>query len=339
MVLTSLMPVGTMYILNMSQKRGEPMSLDVAYSLDIDDYIDPDRAYDLFWSGIILDKHNFICPGSNCYAKVTCANLDVERQNMKVTPHYRKFGTHSAECEVDKNKPLKLFYEDGSIATEESTLGISVSEKFILERPDSYYDGEKTGGAATKSKIKKVNKGKGKPSFVGERGHIGSIYSVRTMVSRYIKYKKDKTLRFRRINIKGKDVLYQELFKCVWEQDLGSLPQHPVVYYGWAYVDRLKSDDGYRIKFKKNLMYGEKELMATILISDRLIDGYKIKRLVSTRLEKISVLDRPSAYVFVYSNPKINKSKIGIEYANFKIDNLDFIDINYECPFPKEYDK
>lgn len=315
------------------------MSLDVAYSTDIDDYIDPDRAYDLFWAGVIVDKHNFICPGTNCYAKVTCANLDVERQNMKVTPHYRKFGSHSAECEISNNKPLKLLYEDGSIAVEDSTLGTSISEVFVLNRPASYYDGETGGGNTTKRKIKKTNEIKRKASFVGERGYIGSVYSVRNIVSRYIKYKNDKTLSLRRINIKGKDVLYKELFKCVWEQDLESLPQTPVIYYGWAYIDRLRSDDGYRIRFKKNLKCNNKELMATILISDRLIENYKIRRLVSTRLEKISKMKYPSGYVFVYSSPTKNNSKSGIEYANFKIDNLDMIDINYECPLTKEHDK
>lgn len=34
------------------------MSLDVAYSIEAQDYLDPDRAYDLNWSGIITDKKN-----------------------------------------------------------------------------------------------------------------------------------------------------------------------------------------------------------------------------------------------------------------------------------------
>ncbi|EOX3449132.1 hypothetical protein ACPFUP_003661 [Vibrio cholerae] len=34
------------------------MSLDVAYSLEIDDFIDPDKAYELFWSGMLEDKSN-----------------------------------------------------------------------------------------------------------------------------------------------------------------------------------------------------------------------------------------------------------------------------------------
>lgn len=30
------------------------MSLDVAYSVEADDFVDPDRAYDLYWSGVIM---------------------------------------------------------------------------------------------------------------------------------------------------------------------------------------------------------------------------------------------------------------------------------------------
>ena len=75
---------------------------------------------------------------------------------------------------------------------------------------------------------------------LSESGIVGPIYSVRSVVSRYIRYRSDNTLEFRRLNIAGQDVAYDSIFKCVWEQDLNDLPDHPVIYYGWAYIDRTR---------------------------------------------------------------------------------------------------
>ena len=76
------------------------MAIDIAYSIEINDYLDPDRAYEYYWTEIIKDKKGFECPGDNCSAQITCANLDEDRQNMRMVPHYRVYGDHSTECEI-----------------------------------------------------------------------------------------------------------------------------------------------------------------------------------------------------------------------------------------------
>ncbi|WP_337073142.1 hypothetical protein [Aeromonas veronii] len=316
------------------------MSLDIAYSTDVNDYIDPDRAYEFYWSGLIKDKRNFICPGTDCVAQVTCANLDEDVQDMKVSPHFRVYGSHSSSCEVFNKTPLKLHYNEAShIKKERLPIDESVVDLFLLERPESYYDEPSNTplNQRKNQKLKTINHSK--HTTTQENGSIGAIYSVRAIVGRYIRYKKDKSISHRRVNIQGKDVNYRSIFKCIWEQDLESLPEHPVVYYGWAYINRLKSNHGYQIKFKKPFKKGDEELLSTIMISDRLIDSYKVKKLVTTRLEKIINNEKPLAFVFIYGRPYESISKTGVKYANFSITNLDMIDINYGCPLPKEYDK
>jgi len=316
------------------------VGLDVAYSTEAGDYIDPDRAYDLYWSGVITDKHEFLCPGTNCMAQVTCANLTEELQSMRVVPHYRVYGkNHSAECEIFNKKSLNINYEDADKAKERVTIDQSVVDQFLLQRPSTYYDERVSPKDDSNAKIRTASIVKQKAEArLREVGSVSKIYSVRSVVSRFIRYKKDKSIEHRRLNILGKDVPYQAVFKCVWEQDLSALPQYPVIYYGWAYIDRLKSERGYRIKFKKKLRFGDELITTTAMIGDRLIESYKIKKLVSTRLEKIVAQDSPTAFVFIYSIPERNVSG-DHEYANFEISNLDFIDINYECPLPKSYNK
>lgn len=317
------------------------MSIDVAFSFEVNDYVDPDRAYDLYWSGVITDKKNFLCPGTDCTAQVTCANLDEDLQDMKVVPHYRIYGDHSKNCEVFNDKPLTLQYEDGtSIKEEKRTVDESIVDIFLLERPSSYYDETRNGKGYDSRNFKKPEfVRRSKETRLREAGSIGSIYSVRSVVGRYIRYRNDGSIDQRRVNILGKDIYYRSIFKCIWEQDLNFLPDYPVIYYGWAFVNRLHSDAGYQIKFKKKFRKGGDKYTSTIMIFDSLIESYKIKKLVVTRLEKISSKERPTAFVFVYGEPKEKTSRSGIKYANFSITNLDMVDINYECPLPKEYNK
>ena len=317
------------------------MPLDIAISTDTNDYIDPDRAYDLYWAGIIKSKKNFQCPGTNCCAQVTCANLDKDLQSMKVVPHFKVYGSHSSKCEIFNNIPLNIAHKNSApIKEERRAIDESVVDLFLLERPASYYDEKTSTPAPNEKQIERPKLSrKNRETTLRENGSIGTIYSVRSVVSRYIRYKKDGSAENRRINILGKDVHYNRVFKCIWEQDLDDLPKYPIIYYGWAFVNRLPSGLGYQIKFKKNFKKGNEEYTPTIMIADRLIDSYKIKKLVTTRLDRIKKQAKPEGFVFVYGKPKTNTAKSGNKYANFEVTNLDMIDINYDCPLPKEYNK
>ena len=317
------------------------MSLDVAYSIEVDDYLDPDRAYDLYWSGLIKDKKKFLCPGADCSAQVTCANLDEDVQDMRVVPHFRVYGSHSQSCEIFNDVSLELQYEDVFNAKEERrTVDESVVDVFLLERPSSYYEEPKANRFHNHNPVKKSQFIKrSTESILRENGSIGNVYSVRSVVSRYIRYKKDGSLDHRRVNIQGRDVHYKSIFKCIWEQDLGTLPDYPVIYYGWAFINRLPSGNGYQIKFKKHFTKTKENYITTVMIGDRLIDSYKVKKLVTTRLEKIIQKEKPTAFVFIYGKPEESVSKKGVKYANFSITNLDMVDINYDCPLPTEYNK
>ncbi|WP_404837126.1 hypothetical protein [Aeromonas media] len=314
------------------------MSLDVAYSIEVDDYVDPDKAYDLYWAGLIADKQAFLCPGTDCTAQVTCCNIDKNTQNMRVIPHFRIYGkNHAKTCEVARGIDYAINYTLlKSKDKEKAFIDRSIVDEFIINRPSSYYDERLPGSPEAKNAKKQLMyKGGSLEERLREIGHSSKIYSVRSVVSRRIRYEKDGSLHSRRVNVLGKDVAYKSIMKCIWEQDLEKLPEYPVIYYGWAYIDRLSSNQGYRIKFKKKLKFGQKMLDATIIIFDSLIDSYKIKKLVSTRLTKI-VSGSKQAFVFVYGKPEINQSKQTDKvYANFKITNLDMIDVNHESPFPK----
>lgn len=309
------------------------MSIDVAYSTEIQEYIDPEKAYELYWAEVISDKRAFLCPGTSCQAQTTCCNIDKDRLDQKVVPHFRVYGKdHSDLCEVFNGKPLIYDYEDPKSSRSPNSIKTeSITDQFLLERPASYYD-KREDDKPRKNKGK-VKKSIGKRSVVEEReiGSTGKLYSVRSVVTRYARYKKENRLQDRKLNVKGQDVYYSSLFKCIWEQNIDELPERPSIYYGWAYIDRLPSDYGYRVKFKKPLIVDGEETSCTIMVSDRLIEDYPIKKLVSTRLKKAIKESNSSAFVFVYGKPERNQGKNAM-YANINITNLDYIDISQDSP-------
>ncbi|KFF70887.1 hypothetical protein [Pectobacterium brasiliense] len=313
------------------------MSLDVAYAVEIDDFIDPDRAYELFWSGILTDKKAFICPGENCTAQVTCANLDEESQNMKVVPHFRVYGTHANECEIIRNIPLKINKVIELIKKQEKiSIDHSIVDSFSLVRPDSYYDTDKIVNNSYKNKSdRKKYKLQSMSANLKHTGNLGKIYSVRSIVSRYLRYYNDGSVDRRKINVSGKDFSYKEFLRGIYNQPIDDLSDYPVVYYGWAYID--KYEKAYRVKFKKKILVEEKEVSVSFFIPTKLIDNYPIKKLVVKRIQKISKQSKPTAFVFIYAKPKVVKSKTNdMIYINFNVDNLDFIDINIDTPLPKK---
>ncbi|MDR0219546.1 MAG: hypothetical protein LBI71_11885 [Enterobacteriaceae bacterium] len=313
------------------------MALDVAFAIEIDDFVDPDRAYELFWSGIITDKKAFICPGENCSAQVTCANLDEESQNMKVVPHFRIYGEHHPDCELILKVPFKI---DKIIELtkkqEKISINQSMVDSFTLIRPNSYYDSNKiSNDRHTKIVDKKKYHLQILSENIKQTGSIGRIYSVRSMVSRYLRYHNDGSLNLRKINVKGKDFSYKDFFKSIHNQNIEYLFEHPIIYHGWAYIDKYKTS--YRIKFKKCFIVNNQETPVTFFVTDELINSYPIKKLIIKRMQKISKQPKPTAFVFIYAKPKLVKSKKnGKEYINFNVNNLDFIDINVDAPLPNK---
>ncbi|WP_343553129.1 hypothetical protein [Pantoea sp.] len=315
------------------------MPLDVAYSLEIEDFIDADKAYEFYWSGLITNKKAFVCPGDSCKAQVTCANIDEETQNMRVVPHFRIYGEHGEKCEIFNKIPLKILDLVGGEGNgEKKSVELSVVDSFILVRPSSYYEiRDKNTNSNGNDLKKKINyKSKNLTYDLMQNGFISSVYSVRTIVSRYLRYYADKSIDNRLVNISGKSVPYASFFKLIWEQDLESLPENSLIYYGWAYVDRYEK--GYKVKFKKGLKDKSGVVLpVSFFISNDLIEKYPIKKLVTKRIASISIMSKPTAFVFIYGKPKLKKSATtSKEYINFSLYNLDMVDVNTDSPMPKK---
>lgn len=288
--------------------------MEFAYSIDLDDFVDPDMAYDSFWSDLITSKSAFKCPNENCNADITCANIEKVKQDMKQVPHFRGYH-HIESCQYDsKNKNNSIENDENY---ENAKIGTNLCDKFLLNRPESKETAQESTATSGYSRDEDSKK------YTG-----GRYYSIRSLVSKWIQVRKNDLLEEAFIKIEGKDISYKELFKGVFHQELDELPDQNRIYWGTAFIDRIESIPGYKIKFCSQFDYYEESINPSFIISDSDIEDYKVKKLLKLRLETINKMEKPIGLVFVYGTPYCIEKK-GNTYINFSLRNLDFIEIRY----------
>ena len=72
--------------------------IEVAYSLEIEEYVGAIEANELWIDGKLKDKKAFICAGKDCYAGITCKNMDTYASDRKMMS--QQDNMHSDSCEI-----------------------------------------------------------------------------------------------------------------------------------------------------------------------------------------------------------------------------------------------
>ena len=303
------------------------MKIENAYSLDSDEVIDAEIAYDYYWAGIIKDKRNFECPAGNCTTQITCANLDKIRQDMKVDPYFKSIGEHEPGCELVAeilNKEVKT----ASINETQKSRAKKCEELpdiFGLSRPKSHLEKKQSVSQDKNILSLEGKKQKKATEFRTGRKQSSTHYSLRAFVSKFLRYKSQNLLAQRYINIKGYDVSYQEMFVEISGQNLEDLSKYPRVYFGKAFIDRRRESD-YSATFEASLSLDGKFLRPSTYISETLINKAFTKKLSQEKFDDLSRKNYPSAWVFAYGVPK-KKVVNDKQYININIANLDYFDL------------
>lgn len=303
------------------------MKIEQAYSLDSNETVDAELAYDYYWAGIIKNKKNFECPANNCSVPITCANLDKIRQDMKVDPYFKAVGEHYPDCELERETLTKNSDSDTAegAGRNRAKKSDNLPDIFGFSRPASHFDKKQK----TLSGIEIVSSEEGKRKRKAESNSSGrqpsTHYSLRAFVSKFLRYKSLGVLGQRHISIKGYDVPYQEMFVSVSGQNLRSLSKYPRIYFGKAFIDKRKESD-YSANFEDTLSFDEKSLRPSTYISKSLINGAFTKKLSQEKFEVLSNKNYPVCWVFVYGVPNV-KNVNGKNYININISNLDYFDL------------
>ncbi|WP_025820429.1 hypothetical protein [Shewanella marina] len=282
-------------------------SLTHAYSVEFEQIIDAELAYDLYWTGIIRNKSSFQCPCTECQAKVTCINLDQIKQNMRQTPHFRSY-CHSSQCTI-QHQTDKLLNEQ-TITT----------ASFHLQRPSQQLQPKQSCSAPNNSLL--LNSSPKHTSIEKQASHP-HYYSVRSLVTNFIKFRQQQTLENHKIKIETHEICYQDLFKGIYKQPLDKLPEQNCIYWGLAYVDYNPQKQFYRITFIQTLTHNEQMIRPSLFISEREIERYPVKKLLLSRLTNITEQKDKRAFIFVYGKPTLHEDR----FINFKVSNLDHLEI------------
>lgn len=296
------------------------MGLEEAYSIERNEIIDAERAYDLYWSGKLSDKKAFQCPDKNCEADVTCACMDIAEQSLKQVPHFRIVGEHSSECKLfEDTNEIEYNVEHGHDSIGQNRAK-SKEEKFHFSRPSYKNNSEdEHGQIINKPLSKKITKTTG----YNQGENIKRFYSLRPVIKNWLRYRKNEELESKYINFE-RLISYKDLFKGVYHQDICYLGKENFIYWGKAFIDSLKSGKGYKVKFAEPLESEGKRIRPSFFVSNQMIEKYEVKNLLIKRLEKIAKSDNHICVVFIYSKPKLSG-----KYINFDIDNLDLLEIRY----------
>lgn len=292
------------------------MALEEAYSTELDEIIDADVAYDLYWSGKLTDQRKFTCPGDNCGVQVTCACMTIVEQDLKKSPYFT-VSEHKDSCSLfgDENH---IDYINSCSNSYGSHQIKSKKEKFEFSRPPSHTEGN---GSKVPGTVKPTSLSTPRGAGVSSGNNLKRMFSIKSIINRWVDYREAGTVEIKTIDME-REITYKNLFKDNYGLKLENLSDERFIYFSTAYFNKLKNGNGYKIAFRKPFKVDDKNVYPTFFISNDMMENYQIKSLLTKRIKKLANSDDNIGLVFLYSKPYINKS-----YVNFSIDNLDLLDI------------
>lgn len=280
------------------------MSIEKAYSIEANDIIDAEEAYELYWNGIINDKKAFSC--IYCDAPITCANLDKKRVEMKNLPHFRCCGSHGEECELiveisnnkrsDPKKQERNFLDEDvdKLNITHNTEGI----KKIINKKEN-------------RDLKNINSQKEKiiEEYKSRKRRKAKYTLIRPIVSKYLKYIKENSISKKYINVyKNINITYEEMFKKIDEVDIENLSKYKRIYFGEGNIK--KAENGYMVAFNKRIKIKNDYIKTTFFINyEKHLKDLNNLQQFKKELDEI-VKKKEKVMIYVYTNNlklKVNK--------------------------------
>ena len=158
------------------------MKVNEAYSLEYNEIIDAEEAYELYSEGMITDKTAFICTGNGCEAQITCTNIDKEKEDMKQLPHFRVYGEHLDGCEM--NQEIERITAIKRNVENKSYLDNTVIEFLEKKQQSLGKMGNKQGSVSFSENLEIKNKLKNKYS---KEKRISTHFTIKSVVDKYLK--------------------------------------------------------------------------------------------------------------------------------------------------------
>ncbi|WP_094606861.1 hypothetical protein SPSIL_014000 [Sporomusa silvacetica DSM 10669] len=292
--------------------------MEIAYSFDCEDIIDAEKAYDLYWSGVITDKKNFQCPSPGCSAQLTCANIDKPRYAMKRRPYFTPRDEHSCDCVEENAKSVGV--DDSEVGRRNKYINSQV-DTFLFERPK-----KKPQGNGSKTDLEDRHKEIKKRKYFeqdNKPARNAEYNTIKPLVSKFEFYKAEEQLDKHYVNIVGCKISYSQMFVDIDGLNLSTICKYDRIYFGEATVFKVpKKDNDFVVRFTGKIIES-KEYSPTIYIANSIIQKHYWRHVWANMLNEL-VNSREKAIFYIYSKPKVNGKEQ--EYLNLQITNLNHLD-------------
>lgn len=312
------------------------MKIELAYSLDIKKELDPEAAYIHYWNNDIKSKKNFECIADNCSAKITCANLDKLRRDMKKSPYYVTVEDHSPDCKwVKRTEEEKINTKNNKGKRKSKELNTQ-TDNFMLNRPTNHTkkiictksDQFKSNTKNHQNIKKEINK---KIGSITKRN--STYYCLSSLVSKYGNYKKENKLDKNSIKINSTiSIKYSDMFVEINNQNIKELSKYKRIYFGNAYINKARTGDGFIIIFINKFKNDDSEIRPSFYIPNTLIENNVTSPYWKKRIADLASSTINKSTVFIYGKPTLKEDSKNKEkkYINFYVNSLDHIDFRYQ---------
>ncbi|WP_152391839.1 hypothetical protein [Paenibacillus guangzhouensis] len=286
-----------------------------AYSIEFEDIIDAEKAYELYWDGEISDKRAFECKNENCEALITCANIDKERVLMKKKPYFLLVGEHTCTpvSKIEENKVLvsdehaesRKYIDDGN------DILLTIEERKEKENREKQIKTADIDNADRKRKKKSESSSKGK--------RYSEYKTIAPIVSKYLNYSDNNLLHTKKIITNSEKILYGDFFVELDGYNCDYFINDSRIYFGDGVVKRAPKDPNEYIVEFNNVNFRGLVRRPSIYIGSSLLDDKSRKINWSKKLKLYSENDI-EIKVFVYGKLKL-KEKLYYEEDKKTIKN------------------
>ncbi|MPV86245.1 hypothetical protein [Ostreibacterium oceani] len=291
------------------------MKLEKAYAEDIKSYITAYEADQQFKIGKIKSKFNFKCPGNDCLAPVTCANLDRPDRLRKREPYYKVVGEHSAECDLAKDINIQshaasmcqdIYGESDPYYKGIRRLDLQLPSTKRLARDDN--NDQTMNATETSRHTHETESGKRKNQ---PRIRLSSL------IDTYLNEE------FFELQLPAIGVINsRDLFFEINGQDIGGLEDYFRIFYGKAWFN--KKEKGYSVVFDKTLTHGETTQRPSTYIPISVIESSPFKHFNLSTMEKIADNRPKDVFVLSETGPRVKNGYInlwceGIMYIDYRL--------------------
>lgn len=297
------------------------MKIEEAYSLDYCDVIDPEKAYELFWEGVIKDKRNFICPFPGCNAQITCSNIDKLKSAMRNVVHFRAYGEHIESCDyIEEIEDAIYISEESDRVGQCRATNNSTTDIFEYDRPESHkIVKQKDEDIINHEEIKKLIR-KRRIDSDNQIQRSSTYHSLKPIVSKYLGFKEKNLLDRRFINIKGYNVSYSKMFIDIDSSTFNDFDKYMRIYYGIATIKKNPKDgNGYIIRFKNNVHYKNSAYISSIFLTNKTIEKCYFSNMW---IRDIEIFINEEFCVFIHTKPVVNG-----KYINFPLSKMEFLEL------------